>query len=76
MTIPAYPLKWPEGWKRTAPGDQWWDVLDVDPGADPVDVRAAYQRLRSLHHPDRPGGDAEAFRRVQDAWSSYERSTG
>lgn len=33
----------------------------------------AYRRLRSQHHPDKPGGDAAAFRRVQAAYDQYQQ---
>lgn len=43
----------------------WRDVLD------PADPEGSYRRLRSQHHPDRPGGDAEAFLRVQRAYEQW-----
>ncbi|MGH8073692.1 MAG: J domain-containing protein [Lysobacter sp.] len=36
----------------------------------------AYRRLRSQHHPDKPGGDATAFRRVQAAYDQYQLEQG
>lgn len=43
----------------------WRDVLD------PADPMASYRRLRSQHHPDRAGGSAEQFRRVQQAYEQW-----
>ncbi|MCF5917811.1 J domain-containing protein [Xanthomonas perforans] len=43
----------------------WRDVLD------PADPEGSYRRLRSQHHPDRAGGDAQQFQRVQRAWDAY-----
>lgn len=43
----------------------WRDVLD------PADPEGSYRRLRSQHHPDRAGGDADSFQRVQRAWDAY-----
>lgn len=45
----------------------WRSVLDQ---ADP---EGSYRRLRSQHHPDRPGGDAEAFQRVQRAYEQFQQ---
>ncbi|WP_415916343.1 J domain-containing protein [Xanthomonas arboricola] len=45
----------------------WREVLD------PADPEGSYRRLRSQHHPDRPGGDATEFRRVQRAWDAYQQ---
>lgn len=45
----------------------WRQVLD------PSDPEGSYRRLRSQHHPDRPGGDAEAFQRVQRAYEQYQQ---
>ena len=43
------------------------EVLGVRPGATQPEVRAAFRRLASRHHPDR-GGDPERFRAVLDAY--------
>lgn len=55
-----------------APGstEHWADVLDR---ADP---EGSYRRLRSKHHPDRAGGDAAAFQRVQRAYEAWQRERG
>lgn len=50
--------------------ESWRDVLDQ---ADP---EGSYRRLRSLHHPDRAGGDSAAFQRVQRAYESYRAEAG
>jgi curved DNA-binding protein CbpA len=52
MTIPAYPLAWPAGWKRTATRE---------------DARAAYRRLAAQHHPDK-GGDPARMAEINQAW--------
>lgn len=49
-----------------APSSNWRAVLD------PSDPEGSYRRLRSQHHPDR-GGDAEQFRRVQQAFEQYQQ---
>lgn len=49
----------------------WPDVLGVAAHTPTNDVREAYRRLRSRHHPDSPGGDREAFETVQRAWDAF-----
>lgn len=46
-----------------------YDVLGIRPGASSAEVRKAYLDLARTYHPDRPGGDAERMRLVNDAWS-------
>jgi len=46
------------------------EVLGVSPMADDAELRRAYHAAAKRAHPDRPGGDAEAFRQVVGA---YER---
>ncbi|GAB3315146.1 J domain-containing protein [Haloplanus salinarum] len=43
------------------------DVLDVAPDAPDHVVENAYRERVQETHPDKPGGDQEAFRRVQEA---------
>jgi hypothetical protein len=38
---------------------QWWEVLGVPRDAKREDVKAAYRRLASAAHPDKPGGSHE-----------------
>jgi hypothetical protein len=45
--------------------EDWRAVLD------PNNPEGSYLRLRSKHHPDRPGGDAAEFLRVQRAFDQY-----
>ena len=47
-----------------------YDVLGLDPGADPDRVRRAYREKVKDVHPDTQEGDEAAFKRVQKA---YER---
>lgn len=46
----------------------WHEVLNVHPTAAAVTISESYRRLRSIHHPDRAGGDAAKFREVQAAY--------
>lgn len=56
-----------------APTDvrQWWEVLKVPADAGVEDVKQAYKRLRSQHHPDREGGTDDEFHAVEMAWEQY-----
>lgn len=42
-------------------------VLQLEASANWTEIRNRYRRLAALHHPDR-GGEAEQFRRVQEAY--------
>jgi hypothetical protein len=54
-------------------GISWWTVLGVPINSAPDQVKEAYRILAKKHHPDR-GGDAELFRRVNEAWNLFEMS--
>jgi len=54
-------------------GIQWWSVLGVPVNADYRQVKDAYWLLAKKHHPDH-NGDAELFRRVQEAWEIFNRT--
>lgn len=45
-----------------------YDVLGVSPGAKPDAIRRAYLRQARRWHPDRPSGDTERMRAVNEAW--------
>src|SRR4051812_13968758 len=45
------------------------EVLGVSVLADQDAIRAAYHAAAKRSHPDRPGGDADAFREVVDAYA-------
>ena len=44
-----------------------YDELGVAPGAGMAQVRSVFRKLALRTHPDRPGGDGAAFRRVEEA---------
>ena len=44
-----------------------YEVLQVDRGAEPEVIRAAYRALARKHHPDF-GGDASRMAAINDAW--------
>lgn len=58
---------------------EWWEVLGVPRHANQDEIKAAYRRLASEHHPDR-GGDAARMAQINDAYrtaaSGSHRSAG
>jgi len=45
----------------------YYETLGVNRAAAPHDIKQAYKRLASKHHPDK-GGDAGEFKKVQEAY--------
>jgi len=62
------------GFAALAPpaSEHWRVVLGVGTDAGAGDIVAAYRRRRSETHPDRSGGNAEEFDRVQRAFDQAE----
>lgn len=54
----------------------WWEVLGVQAHTPTEDVRAAHRRLASLHHPDKPGGDAEKMKVINLALAAAMKERG
>jgi len=53
-----------------------YDVLGLDPGADPDRVRRAYREKVKDVHPDTEEGDEAAFKRVQKAYERLQNGQG
>jgi len=64
-----------EGFQRLdAPGEKsWWEVLGVARDAPMEEIWKAHKRRRGETHPDRPGGDATEFDRVERAMQEARR---
>jgi len=60
-------LRLPSGEDATAADPPPHVVLGVDPDAVPSEIASAYRERVKEVHPDREGGDEEAFKRVQRA---------
>lgn len=56
-----------------APHQPWYVVLDVNPGANAQEVKAAYRDAIKLHHPD-AGGSPEDFKAIQQAYEDWKSS--
>ena len=48
------------------------DVLELDPDAGPVEIKAAHRRLAKECHPDLKPGDEDAARRFQAVQAAYD----
>ena len=51
---------------------EYHDILGVAVDASKGDIKKAYRKLASRHHPDREGGDEEEFKKIKEA---YDRVT-
>ena len=56
---------------------QHYRILGVSPGASEEEIKKAYRRLASVHHPDK-GGDTKKFQEIQTAYDAIlkEKNTG
>lgn len=45
-----------------------YDTLGVEPQAPPEKIKRAYRKKAQKHHPDKEGGNTEAFRAIQLAY--------
>lgn len=52
----------------------YYQVLGVTPNSTPEEIKKAYKKLASKHHPDK-GGDPEQFKRVQEAYENITNPT-
>jgi len=48
-------------------GKEWWQVLGLKENATSEEVKAAYRKLASEHHPDK-GGDAARMAEINEAY--------
>lgn len=50
-------------------GNEWWGVLGVSPDATAEEIKAAWRKLSSQFHPDKPGGDAQKMAQINAAYA-------
>ncbi len=48
----------------------YYETLGVDKGASIDDIKKAYRRLAHKYHPDKPGGDEQKFKEVNEAYEA------
>lgn len=47
-----------------------YDVLGVEPTATPEEIKKAYKALAKIHHPDKPTGCTETFKKLSHAYET------
>jgi molecular chaperone DnaJ len=50
----------------------YYEILDIDRGAEASDIKKAYRKLAVKHHPDRNPDDPKAAERFREATEAYE----
>lgn len=58
-----------EKWMERKKSSAHFDVLGLKPGASRAEIKAAYRRAASEHHPDR-GGDEARFKEIRAAYEA------
>ena len=46
----------------------YYNILGVERNASPDDIKRAFRRLAHEHHPDKPSGNDEKFKEVNEAY--------
>lgn len=52
-----------------------WEVLGLEPGADPEEIKKAYRRLARKYHPDLNDGDSGAEQKFKEIQAAYQQLT-
>ena len=47
---------------------EYYNLLKISRDADPDKIKKAYKQQARKHHPDRPKGDADLFKRIHEAY--------
>ena len=48
----------------------YYSILGIPKNATEQDIRKAYKKQSMQHHPDRPGGNEEQFKKINEAYST------
>jgi curved DNA-binding protein len=54
--------------KTSQPFVDYYELLQVSPNADESTIQRVFRHLAKANHPDTPGGDADRFNRLVDAY--------
>ena len=49
------------------------NTLGINTDASAADIKKAYKRMASKHHPDKVGGSDEKFKEIKDAYDRLSR---
>lgn len=49
-------------------GKKYYEDLGVDPTASAEEIKKAYRKLSLKYHPDKPNGDQEKFKKINEAY--------
>ena len=49
--------------------NDYYKILGIPKSASKDDVKKAFRKMAHKYHPDKPGGDAEKFKRASEAYS-------
>jgi DnaJ-class molecular chaperone len=52
-----------------------YETLKVQENASSDDIKKAYRKLASQHHPDK-GGDTKEFQKIQEAYEAIKKQRG
>lgn len=47
---------------------KYYEILGVSFNATPEEIKKAFHKLAHLHHPDKPGGNIEKFKEINNAY--------
>lgn len=50
-----------------------YEILELQPNAEPAEIKKAFYRLAKIYHPDRPDGNEEVYREVVRAYNELMR---
>ena len=48
--------------------NDYYKILGVERGANQEEIKKAYRKLAHKHHPDKPGGSEDTFKKVNEAY--------
>lgn len=48
--------------------EDYYQILGVERGANQADIKTAFRKAAHKHHPDKQGGDAEKFKKINEAY--------
>jgi len=46
----------------------YYNILGIDKSSNTADIKKSYRKMSLKHHPDRPNGNAELFKKINEAY--------